>query len=200
MVTIQPLVSEFTICGRLENLTISEDATPPLKGGACAVRHGARVKYLQLSTKTESYSIEVAQEKKRVLSKQLQPGCWLKVTGMRKCQPHRQRVEYIAYRIEMLVQPVSERHTSSQEIAVTKPQVKVLFCQNSTCWKKGGKAACELLRSRLQAKGMADRVAIQTTGCMKQCKQVPNMVIMPGGARYSRVRPQQISTVIEGLL
>ncbi|WP_036480088.1 (2Fe-2S) ferredoxin domain-containing protein [Myxosarcina sp. GI1] len=185
MVTIQPLVSEFTITGKLEDLTIS---------------NGDRVKYLQLSTEAETYSIKVAKEKKRVLSQHLKPGCWLKAIGMRKCKLEREEFEYIAYRIELLAEPVSEQLATQTAVATAKPKAKVLFCQNSTCWKKGGKAVCELLTSELQAKGIADRVEIKTTGCLKQCKQAPNMVIMPGGIRHSRVRPTQVPTFIEHFL
>lgn len=183
MVTVQPLVSEFTIIGRLEDLIVS---------------HGDRVKYLQLSTEAGTeYLIKVAKEKKRILSQRLIPGCWLKVTGMRKCKLHREMIEYTAYRIELLSESVCA--TSQTAISQKKPQAKVLFCQNSTCWNQGGKAAYELLKSELQAKGMADRVAIKTTGCMKQCKQAPNVTLLPGGIRYSRVKPQQISAWLEKL-
>jgi (2Fe-2S) ferredoxin len=176
MVAIQPLVSEFTIVGRLEDFVVSS------KG---------RVKHLYLSTPEAEYLIEIAKSQKRVLSKYLKPGCQIKVTGMRKYKLHQEKVEYTAYRIELL----PEQTTSNNAIATTQSKAKVLICQGSSCWKNGGQAACKLLQTELQAKGMLGKVEIRTTGCLKKCKQAPNL-IMPGRNCYSRVRPDQVSQLI----
>lgn len=186
MVAIQPLVSEFTISGTLEDFVVNS------KG---------RVKYLYLSTPEEDYAIAVAKSPTNLFSQQLQPGCYLKVTGMRKYKLHQDQLEYKAYRIELLTTPVvsppdTETTAIQSTIKKAKPKVKVLFCQNSDCWQKGGKVACELLKTELRNEGMIDQVEIKTTGCMKQCKQAPNVVIMPGRNRYSRVQPQQLSSLI----
>ena len=181
MVAVQPLVSEFTIVGRLVDFVVSKSD---------------RVRYLQLSTQEAEYSIEVAKESKKLLSKHLKPGCWLKITGMRKYELHQGEVKYKAYTIELLPEQVDIQTASSNSTTTTKPKVKVLICQSSTCWKNGGKAACNMLKAELQAKGIAEQVEVRTTGCLKQCKQAPNLVIMPGGNRYSRVQPKQISELI----
>ncbi len=176
MVSVQPLVSEFTIVGRLEDVVVNS------KG--C-------VKYLYLSTPEEDYSMVVAKEQKNVLNKYLKPGCHLKVTGMRKYKLHQEKIEYKAYRIELLPQ-----QAITNTITITnKPKAKVLICQSSTCWQKGGKAAYEMLQAS-QAKSMTKEIEIITTGCLKQCKQAPNLVIMPGRNRYSRVQPKQVSQLI----
>ena len=180
MVAIQPLVSEFTIIGKLEDWVL---------------KSGDRIKYLQLSTAEGEYWVKVAKEQNNLLTQQLKPGCWLKVTGMRKHDIHKGKVKYKAYRIELLPERVSEKLTPTTSNRATK--AKVLFCQESTCWKKGGRLACELLKAELQNRGMSEQVEIKTTGCLKQCKQAPNMVVLPDRVRYSRVQPQQISELIE---
>ncbi|PSB08467.1 hypothetical protein C7B62_16625 [Pleurocapsa sp. CCALA 161] len=40
------------------------------------------------------------------MSEYLKPGCYLKVTGMRKNKLHQAKVEYKAYRIELLSEQV----------------------------------------------------------------------------------------------
>lgn len=180
MVGLQPLVSEFTIVGQLKDFTISSKA---------------RVKYLHLSTAEAEYSIKVAKEQKTILSQHLTPGCWLKITGMKKHELHKEQVKYKAYRIELLAEHLPNTLTTS-----TPRKVKVLFCQSSNCWKKGGKTACEILQAELRSQGIEDRVEIKTSGCLKQCKQAPNLIIMPGGNRYSRVRPKNISRLISQYL
>ena len=177
MVALQPLVSEFNIVGRLEDVVVNS------KG--C-------VKYLYLSTPEADYSMVVVKEQKNVLNKYLKPGCHLKVTGMRKYKLHQEKIEYKVYRIELLPQQAITNTISTN----AKPKAKVLICQSSTCWQKGGKAAYETLQTELQAKGITNEVEIITTGCLKQCKQAPNLVIMPGKNRYSRVQPKQLSQLI----
>ena len=180
MVALQPLVSEFTIVGRLEDFVISS------KG---------RIKYLSLSTPEEDYSIALAKSPNNVLGKYLKPGCHLKVTGMRKCKLDRaEEVEYKAYRIELL----PEQASLSLTISPKQKKAKILVCQGSSCGKKGGQAICNLLQTELKAKGITNKVEIKTTGCMKQCKQAPYL-IMPGRNVYSRVKPAQVSRLVSKL-
>ncbi len=203
MATIQPLVSEFTIIGQLEDFVSKSDNC---------------VKYLQLTTSEEDYSIKVAKELRSKLAKHLKPGCWLKVTGMRKYELHKGIVNYKAYRVELLADQLSPQLASNipttantakpntsiryaeETSAPLSVKAKVLFCHKSTCWKKGGKATCQLLKSELEKQGIADQVEIKTVGCLKQCKKAPNMVIMPDKARYHNVKPQQVPLFIEKYL
>ncbi len=184
MATMQPLVSEFTIVGQLEDFIGKSDNC---------------IKYLQLTTEEEEYSIKVAKEVRSKLAKHLKPGCWLKVTGMRKNEIHKGKVKYKAYRVELLPSPnlVSDKAVPSTK---TKLKAKVLFCHKSTCWKKGGKATCQFLKNELEKRGIADQVEIKTVGCLKQCKKAPNMVIMPDKARYHNVNPKQVPLFIEKYL
>ncbi len=184
MATIQPLVSEFTVVGQLDD-SISKS--------------GKGIKYLQLTTEEEEYSIKVAKELRSKLTKHLEPGCWLKVTGMRKYELHKGQVKYKAYRVELLAEKLAENFASDTAATsnTAKPKAKVLFCHKSTCWKKGGKSTCQLLKTELEKRGIADQVEIKTVGCLKQCKKAPNMVIMPDKARYHHVKPQQVPSFIE---
>lgn len=185
----QHLVASFTMTGKLEDLATKSDDY---------------LKTLKLLTEHGEYQIKVAKEIRKKLSKKLQSGCSIKVMGMRKYKLKKGEFEYKAYDIEILSKPKVEKPvTQSTNSAVAtkskaKAKAKVLFCQKSTCWKKGGGAAvCEALKAQLQSKGIADRVEIKTVGCLKQCKKAPNLVVMPDKARYSKVKPKQMSGLIE---
>lgn len=180
----QAFVTHFALAGKLEDLAIKSDNC---------------IKSLQLTTEQGNYWIKVAKEIRSNLSKQLQPGCLIKVTGMRKYEIHKEKVKYKAYKIELLNQPIPELSTLVPTSCAekTKPKAKVLFCQKSTCWKQGGKTACQLLKTELENRGIAEQVEIKTVGCLKQCKKAPNMVIMPDKAHYSYVEPQQLPRLIE---
>ena len=186
MVAIQPLISDFTLVGKLEDLVIKSNG---------------RVQYLQLSTDEGEYWLKVAPERQNTLGQHLKVGCWLKVKGMRKNKLHKGEVDYKVFTIELLSQPIPENSLPSNSavttIAKPKANAKVLFCQKSNCWQQGGKAACEWLKAELQSRGISEQVEIKTIGCLKQCQQAPNLVILPDKVRYSRVRPKQISKFID---
>jgi len=177
MVAIQPLISEFTVTGKLEDLLVDS------KG---------RVKYLYLSTPKEQYAIAV-NKKQPELSQQLQPGCNLKVTGMRKNKLHRDEVEYKAYGIELL----EKASSVDRDLAVKSDRQKqqlILVCQGKNCSQRGSQAICASLQREI-GQASLNGVKIKTTGCMKQCKQAPQ-IIMPGRKRYGCVRPEQIATIV----
>ena len=176
MVITQPLVAEFTLIGKLEDLVINS------KG---------RVKYLYLSSSEQNYSIKVAKEPKNILSQHLKRGCRLKISGMRKCSPQKPEFEYKAYVIELLAEPIR----SQSVISLAKPKPQVLICQSSNCYKQGSKTVYEKLRTELENRGIANQVDIKITGCLKHCKQSPNL-IMPARIHYGNVRPQQVSALI----
>lgn len=166
MVAVQPLVSEFTIVGRLSDLEVNS------KG---------RVKSIYLSTPEADYTMEVAKEARgrgNVLGRYLKPGCHLKVAGMRKNKLHLAEISYRAYYIELL--PESEIFRDNP-LQTNKPKIKILVCQGSSCRRKGSINADKLLRTelaelaKLQEQEMTEEVEIKTTGCWKQCKQAPNI-------------------------
>lgn len=176
MVTSQPLVSEFTLVGKLEDLVIDS------KG---------RVKYLYLSTSEKVYVIKVAKEQKNILSQHLKQGCILKVIGMRKCKPHQSETEYKAYIVELL----AESNKSNSNYSSTNSSSRILICQGSSCCKQGGKAVYEKLQTELHDRGIAKQVEIQVTGCLKQCKQGPNL-IMSDKEYCLNVKPQQVPALV----
>jgi NADH:ubiquinone oxidoreductase subunit E len=185
MMTITPLISEFTAIGQLQELTIKSDG---------------RVKYLRLSTEQQEYWLKVAKDQPKSLS-QLQPGCRLEVKGMVKQKLKQDTVEYKAYSIKLLNVP--SLTATSVNPSTTKPgkskqlKAKVLICKKSNCWNQGGKEICRKLESELDNRGISEQVEIKTTGCLNKCKKAPNLVILPDKKQYVRVRPQQIATIIE---
>ncbi|MEM6613841.1 MAG: (2Fe-2S) ferredoxin domain-containing protein [Cyanobacteria bacterium P01_C01_bin.72] len=180
MVTVQPLVSEFTIVGRLEDLLLSSQG---------------RIKYLSLTTPEADYVISVAKEQGES-SMYLQPGCYLKVTGMRKYKLHQSEIKYKAYRIEVL----PDTFLADDALTKSRPaRAKILVCQGSSCGSKGGKTVCQLLAQELADQDLAEKIEIKVTGCMKRCKQAPYLV-MPGRKAYGKVQPQQVSGLIQSHL
>jgi (2Fe-2S) ferredoxin len=54
-----------------------------------------------------------------------------------------------------------------------------------------------MLEASLEEKGLKEAVNIKLTGCLKQCKKGPNVVVMPDKKHYSQVAPQDVPSLIE---
>ncbi len=68
---------------------------------------------------------------------------------------------------------------------------RVLVCKSSDCCKRGARQLVQNLEKAVERYGLEERVQIETTGCMKRCKQGPNLVMMPQKVRHTRVNPEQ---------
>ena len=187
MMTITPLISEFVAIGELQDIILKADG---------------RVKYLLVSTDEGEYSIKVQKDQPKNLGKQLKLGAKLKVKGILKQKIKKQTSEYKAFSIELLNEPIVKQSPQVQTSTVksgkpNKTKAKVLICKKSNCWNKGGKEVYQQLKSELAGKGIAGDVEIKTTGCLKKCKKAPNMIVLPDKKQYVRVKPKQISTIVE---
>ncbi|MCV3212277.1 (2Fe-2S) ferredoxin domain-containing protein [Plectonema radiosum NIES-515] len=72
----------------------------------------------------------------------------------------------------------------------------ILVCQKSDCMKRGGTGVCRALESALSDRSLSNEVTIKGTGCMKNCKAGPNLV-MPDKTRYSRIQEKQVPALLD---
>ncbi|MEB3293645.1 MAG: (2Fe-2S) ferredoxin domain-containing protein [Synechococcales bacterium] len=151
----------------------------------------------------------------------LSPGTWIQVSGEQKPRKGDRAPKLKATRIEVVESEVSHRLSQAPRLtvalvptvhpptaAVSSPQPgtpsshaanktqKVLICQKSKCWNRGGKEVCQSLQRLLAERDLTDQVQIKLTGCMDQCGRGPNLVVMPTKARYTKVRSQDIEQVV----
>jgi (2Fe-2S) ferredoxin len=63
--------------------------------------------------------------------------------------------------------------------------------------KKDGQTVCWALEKALSDRNLSQQVTIKKTGCMKQCKTGPHLLVMPDKAHYSRVQPEMMARVVE---
>lgn len=77
-----------------------------------------------------------------------------------------------------------------------RSQDTILVCQKSDCCKRGANALMRALQTELNDRGLDQQVAVRGTGCMKQCKAGPALV-MPDKSRYTRLRPDQAAALVD---
>ncbi|MEM9540912.1 MAG: (2Fe-2S) ferredoxin domain-containing protein [Cyanobacteria bacterium P01_E01_bin.42] len=181
------------------------------------IKDGYKIKYLRLIFEEREYWIKVPKELRSTLDpgagSDIVPGCWLEVSGTQK-RKKTGAVKLYAESITLTQQPqvsdaIAQQPQTIKVEAIAPPPVKetvkekkaakasILVCQKSTCRKRGGDAVYRALETELRDRGLDDRVKIKGTGCLKQCKKAPNVVVMPDKARYTNVDRGQVPQLIE---
>jgi len=165
------------------------------------VEDGYKLKRLRLGTAEGEQSLKLSKELKARLRWDLTPGDWFYVSGEQKLDRKTGEVKLKADRI----MPIAPRHldpivppkaVEPNIPSVAKPKTCILVCQKSDCMKRGGKEVCHALAADIRDRGLDNQVTIKGTGCMKQCKAGPN-IVMPDKTRYSRIDADEIPVVME---
>lgn len=181
-------VSEFCLEGRFLDFVIKD---------------GYKLKGLLLSTADGEHYVKLAKHLRTAFDLRLPRGTWLQVVGTKKHDYKKDQVTLKAERIMAASSQLTVTAPSPQQPPTAEKQGKqninkqnILMCQKSDCMKRGGKALCQVLESELSNRGLQDTVNIKGTGCMKQCKAGPN-IIMPDKTRYTNVNPSQVAILVD---
>lgn len=183
-----------------------------------AAEEGYKLKLIRISTPTGEYRVKVPKELRSLLYRTLVPGTQVQVAGYQKFDPAKGTLKLKAERVVPVslssrasdpsasgsvpfapvstIQPVASVPAVSDNRPTRIKAATILVCQKSDCCKRGGNAVTRALQTELNNRGLAEQVAIRGTGCMKQCKAGPN-VVMPDKTRYSRIRPEEVSALID---
>jgi (2Fe-2S) ferredoxin len=161
-----------------------------------------KLKRLKLGTAEGEQSIKLSKELKTRLRWDLTPGAWLEIAGEKKVDLKTGKVKLKASRITPVISKNCETNRpgvvdlNAKVSTPAKAKTPILVCQKSDCMKRGGKAVCQALAESLRDRGLDDQVAIKGTGCMKQCKAGPN-IVMPDKTRYTRIDAEEIPDIID---
>ncbi|MEH1975912.1 MAG: (2Fe-2S) ferredoxin domain-containing protein [Nostoc sp.] len=183
-------VSEFCLEGRFINFVIKD---------------GYKLKGIMLGTHEGESYIKLAKHLRAAFDLRLPPGTWLQVVGYKKHDLKDGTVTLKAERVMAArseigrvekIAPVQEPPSiDNVKVKPAKTKATILVCQKSDCMKRGGKGVCQALEAALSDRGLEDQVTIKGTGCMKNCKAGPNLV-MPDKTRHSRIQAAQIPALM----
>lgn len=170
-------VANFSIEGRF--LSFEEENGKPKK--------------LIVATSQGDCTIKLAKSLRYNFQLRLIPGDWLQISGEKQFDSKTCKLKLKADQIIP--------STVSQEVILPAPidkgKASILVCQKSSCMKRGGKEACQAMQTALQIRGLSEQVSIKGTGCLKDCKAGPNIVMMPDKKRYTKVEATQIPALID---
>ncbi|WP_373528109.1 (2Fe-2S) ferredoxin domain-containing protein [Nostoc sp.] len=168
------------------------------------IKDGYKLKGLLLRTHEGESYIKLAKHLRAAFDLRLQPGTWLQVAGYKEYDIKKDKLTLKAERVmaarsEMgRVETAPTQEPSSIDhvkVKSAKTKATILVCQKSDCMKRGGKAVCQALEAALSDRGLEDQVTIKGTGCMKNCKAGPNLV-MPDKTRHSRIQASQVPALM----
>jgi len=205
-------VSEFSLEGEILGLIVED---------------GCKLKYLRISNdRGVEYLVKLCKELRSFLLPVLTPGLKVQVVGEKELNLKNGKIKLKARSLKLAqgqngrspelldstnlpvaVLTSDDRTIAKSEFtsgaaaqtvkAPAKTQTKILVCQKSDCLKRGAGAVCKALENALNSRGLEDQVTVQGTGCLKQCKAAPNIVVMPDKTRYSRIAPAEIPAIID---
>jgi (2Fe-2S) ferredoxin len=176
-------VSEFSLEGRFLDF---------------AIKDGYKLKGLLLATAEGECYVKLAKDLRAAFNLQLPKGTWLQVVGEKTLDLETGEVKLKALRV-MAAGTGGDRETGGQGdkgTRETRGKATILVCQKSDCMKRGGDGVCRALESALSDRSLSNEVTIKGTGCMKNCKAGPNLV-MPDKTRYSRIQEKQVPALID---
>jgi (2Fe-2S) ferredoxin len=183
-VCLEP-ISEFCLEGRFIDFVIKD---------------GYKLKGLILETSEGQCYVKLAKHLRCTFDWRLAPQTKLQIVGTKKLCSKTGEYKLKAERV-MAARANGEEYISPpqpNEPTKSKPakQTTILMCQKSDCMKLGGKALCQTLHKELQARNLDSEVIIKPTGCMKNCKGGPNLV-MPDKTRYSRIQAKDVPALLD---
>lgn len=167
------------------------------------IEDGYKIKRLNLLTAHGELCIKLSKEARASVKGVLTPGDWLWVAGEQSTCLETGIIKYKAASIKPAA-PGQKRTestipvpTQTSESAKAKPQATILYCQKSDCMKRGGNGVCQALQATLSDRELEGQVKLKGTGCMKNCKAGPNIVVMPEKACYSRITANDVPAIID---
>lgn len=182
------LVSSFCLQGKLIKINYQKD----------------QIKYIKLTTGDGDYWIKITKKLRGKIAS-ISCGSSLKVNGKSKRKSRKGKIKYKATMITLISQEALQNEEMKlQTVSLPakfdtqiKSKAKVLICQKSNCWKKGGQKVYQALELALSDRNLTGQIPIKKTGCLKKCKKAPNLVILPDKAHYTRVKTKQIASFVE---
>jgi (2Fe-2S) ferredoxin len=91
---------------------------------------------------------------------------------------------------------------------VPRPERHVLVCLNvrppdnpkGSCGQKGSEAVFDRLKELVRERGLADRVIVNRTNCLKHCSRGITVAVYPDNVWYSRVGLEDLEQIVDAHL
>ncbi len=157
-----------------------------------------KLKHIQVQVEERIIPIKLAKELRETLARTLVEGDRLSLAleqtslgGISKLKLKTDQVTILTSKNKALVSETPASKTQKAQ------KGKILLCRKSSCAKRGGKQLYSALTETLNQLGLQDRVKIELTGCQKQCKKAPSLILMPGKVKHAYVNPNDLISLLK---
>ncbi|PPT09674.1 NADH:ubiquinone oxidoreductase NADH-binding (51 kD) subunit [Geitlerinema sp. FC II] len=168
----------------------------------------SKPKFVVLEVEEEQLSIKLPKQLRTALRLHLQVGHRIRCIGRSQIDAKAGVIKLEAYHLFTLPSDSgNELSASATPITTVAPspcqhvgkleRSKILVCQKSGCQKRGGHQLLAALERALRERKLLESVEICASGCQKRCSKAPSLTIMPGKHRYDRLKPENLSALIE---
>lgn len=158
---------------------------------------GKKPKLLWVNTEAGERYIKLAKPLRDSLPQILKSGDQIEVSGKQKYKPKTGELELKAKMVTLQTPKESQEYEKLLQPSPKKTQASIMLCKKSSCRKRGAAQVHQAMNETLRDRNLDEKVAIKDTGCMKQCKKGPCMVLMPDKARYNEVAPEDVPTLVD---
>lgn len=164
---------------------------------------GGELKYIQVQVRERIISIKLAKELQETWKNKLLKGDLLSIFLEQKGSEIGSKLKLKTHHIEkfdtcnnesQVLKSISIPSDSQPE---KKQKGKILLCKKSSCSKSGGKNLYSALTETLEKLGLQNEVTIELTGCQKQCKKAPSLILMPGKVKHTYVNPNDLTSLLK---
>ncbi len=148
-----------------------------------------KLKYLQIQTIDRIQQVKIPKALRPLLEQVLKSSIHLKLQV--KNGHHRLKATSILIVPSDILPTVPQRQI---------PTTKIQVCSKGSCRKRGSSQICAGLKAMLQDHQLEHSVVVEEVGCLKECKQAPNVRIKPSGSICHQASPRKVYQLLETAL
>jgi hypothetical protein len=140
------------------------------------------------------------------------PGTWLSLGIEQKRKGHEMKRKIQVLRVlaqpdQVMSQVLAEAQEAQQTEWWTEDRrahsiddrlVKIRVCDKGSCRKRGAPDVYAALQEQVAIQGLGDRVTIERSGCLGECKRAPSLKV--GKTCHGKMCPAQTAAVLQGLV
>lgn len=205
--------NRFTCSGRF--LSFAPGKKSPYQHVVLEVVAGSKA-LKQQDADTQKLQIKLGKSLRQMIFTYLEPRDWVSVEGKYKLDASSGEVVWKACEIVKLSpkqvekvkakvvkqksSDVLDRGKKAKSKQKSAKPARVLICQKSSCRKRGSMAVSQAVEDAIADMGCEDKVKIKHTGCMGHCKAGPNVVVLPKGGSYKRVKPKDARSLLKNVV
>ncbi len=160
-----------------------------------------KLKGIRLQSGGEEYAIKLPKYLRPMLVRELMPEAFIQVWAYPDKEIWRAINILPLSEAEILALPKEAETVSSQAASAASSATKacIQVCRKGKCFKQGSREVYHVLQNEVEANPDLQHIEVEAVGCMKACKQGPNLRILPSGKITNRVSANKALTILSEL-